>query len=742
MTPERYAEISEIFENATGIPAGERGSYLDRTCGEDDELKDEVLALLAHHDPEPDEPADVTAPSDSRFPKIRFHRKRTRGSPLVFYAIIAASLLAVTGISVHRRLDGVRSRQLENKLTTVLDADVAAVRLWIDFVIGTTQRWGGTPGVVRTAEQMLNLAEEGMEPLELVNSEANQSFLDMITPVTKLPAVRGVHMMAPGVGLLASTPVEGTFQAPKLTVKAMTRLMRSMQGETIFLPPYMEHSRVTGLRTSERVPITSVTTPVFGKSGQPIAVLNLRWRVDEDFARLFSLTRLGETGETYAFDRTGVVVSPLRNEGRLRELGVIASDAPPGTALNVLLRDPGGDLASGHQQGAPRGTLPLTRLAAQATTGLSGSNITGYRNFSGRKVVGAWKWIDEYGFGIAAEIDYAEAYATSRSVRNVFAGLFTVLLGTAAFAFARERIHIGVKSELDHLREIGPYEIEGVLGEGGMGSVYLGKHRLLKRPIAIKVIRENLVGPAAIRRFEREVSAMSHLKNSHTVHIYDFGVNEDGSLYYAMEYFDGMTLEELVGCESKLPWARVVFLLKQVCGSLIEAHASGLIHRDLKPQNFMVTCPGGDADFVTVLDFGLVKDLETQDSSASSDGSLVGTPLYMAPERMRNPGAADQRSDIYSLGAICYYMLTGERAFQGVNTLDSCFRAMTEAPPVIARGDGIPDALIGLIEHCLAGDPADRPASVEEMLRILDELPITGWNRGMAKNWWEDHKKT
>ena len=275
-----------------------------------------------------------------------------------------------------------------------------------------------------------------------------------------------------------------------------------------------------------------------------------------------------------------------------------------------------------------------------------------------------------------------------------------------------------------------------------MGTVYRGNHRLLKRPTAIKVIREDKSGPKVIQRFEREVKAMSRLTSPHTIQIYDFGVQPDGSLYFAMEYLDGWTLQELVEHESTLPWARAVFLLKQVCRSLMEAHEIGLIHRDLKPQNIMVTNLGGEADFVKVLDFGLVKDLEAEDgcSSTSLDGKMIGTPSYMAPERMRNPGGADERSDIYSLGAICYYMLTGERAFEGVNALDTCFLAMTEEPPEITNGTGIPEALIELIKRCFAADPAARPAGVEEVLQVLETLPATGWNRAKARIWWGSYK--
>jgi hypothetical protein len=732
MTPEAYERASDVFGQATELPAEERVAYVKRTCATEPHIRDEVLSLLKHDievevDLEPRAVPRETSTEDFRASKIGRKKPRRRIGAFVAGSVFAACTFAVIGVIVYFQVNRIQKIELEDKLSTVLDADAEAVRLWLEFIIDTSERWAGHSGMAERAQKAVALKRQGLGILEILQSDENQKFLDLLSPAIDLAALRGVHLLIPEEGLMASTPVGGVFQNPKSKSQDSGRLTRVMSGETVFSPPYMEHSKVENITAKERVPIVSVAAPVIGVSGEPFAVLLFRWRVDEEFSRLLSIARLGDSGETYAFDSTGLVVSSLRQEQLLREIGVIASDAPKGTSLNVMLRDPGEDLTKAQPDETPREVLPLTRMAARATAGFSGINIEGYRDYTGREVVGGWTWLDEYGIGIAAEISYDEAYHAPHTVRGIFVGLIVVLAALGAAGIAHRSIALRLRSELESVREVGPYEIEEVLAEGGMGTVYLARHRLLKRPVAIKVIREDRVGPKAIERFEWEVAAMSKLSHPHTVQILDFGVQPDGALYFAMEYLKGISLHELLKQEGRLPWTRAVHLLKQICGSLAEAHWSGLIHCDIKPQNIMVCSFGNEGDFVKVLDFGLVRNLADNDISTDStlDRKFAGTPLYMAPECMRDPKSAGPLSDIYSLGALAFHMLVGEAAYCGVNALDTCYRAMTEPLPEIPSAANVPVALSDLIKRMLVVDPSDRPSTIADVLEALNALPAT-----------------
>src|SRR6185369_11608020 len=215
-------------------------------------------------------------------------------------------------------------------------------------------------------------------------------------------------------------------------------------------------------------------------------------------------------------------------------------------------------------------------------------------------------------------------------------------------------------------QQIGQYKLEQRLGSGGMGVVYRGQHAMLRRPTAIKMLDVDKVNEGSIQRFEREVQITSQLNNPHTVAIYDFGHTPEGVFYYAMEYLDGIDLQTLVERYGPQPVPRVIHMLLQVCSSLYEAHSLGLVHRDIKPANVMLNRRGGEPDVVKVLDFGLVKALDEAKQSRQT-GGLSGTPLYMSPEAIQTPDLVDARSDLYAVGAIGYFLITGQPVFNATS---------------------------------------------------------------------------
>ncbi len=275
-----------------------------------------------------------------------------------------------------------------------------------------------------------------------------------------------------------------------------------------------------------------------------------------------------------------------------------------------------------------------------------------------------------------------------------------------------------------------------------MGEVFLAEHQLLKRPCAVKLIRPDSVGdPRALARFEREVRLTATLSHPNTVEIYDYGRTADGTYYYVMEYLPGLSLDELVARHGPLPPGRVVYLLRQVCRALREAHAVGLIHRDIKPSNIIAARRGGMDDVAKLLDFGLARPTATGPAAGlSAEGQILGTPLFMSPEQVTGDRELDGRSDLYSLGAVAYHLLTGQPPFSGAGGLAVLVAHARDpvAPPSRVRL-GIPDDLERVVLRCLAKDVADRFADVENLERALGECACQrDWDQDRADRWWRD----
>jgi eukaryotic-like serine/threonine-protein kinase len=318
---------------------------------------------------------------------------------------------------------------------------------------------------------------------------------------------------------------------------------------------------------------------------------------------------------------------------------------------------------------------------------------------------------------------------------------------------------------VQHARRLGNYELTERLGQGGMGEVWRAKHRLLRRPAAVKLIKPEMLGAkdertraTLFRRFEEEAQATASLESPHSVELYDFGVSPDGVLFYVMELLHGIDLETLVGRFGPLPQERVVHLLLQACDSLDDAHGRGLVHRDVKPANlFLLARRGAAHDFLKVLDFGLVthwkaadEDQLTESLKSLSDGpphdtaagQIVGTPAFLAPEAALGQQAVDGRADLYALGCVAYWMLTGTRVFEETTALAMAVAHVTKEPDLPSSRVSAPidDALEKLVMRCLLKDRERRPRSAQELRDLLSAIqPSTPWSRERAAAWWHEH---
>jgi serine/threonine-protein kinase len=314
-------------------------------------------------------------------------------------------------------------------------------------------------------------------------------------------------------------------------------------------------------------------------------------------------------------------------------------------------------------------------------------------------------------------------------------------MACAAAVFGSHKISV-LRQEAMKAGKLGPYQLKRLLGSGGMGEVYLAEHVLLRRPCAVKLILpERLGDPSVIRRFLREVQVTATLTHPNTVQVFDYGQTEDGTLYYAMEYLPGLSLDEMVARTGPLPAARVVFLLRQICGALAEAHAVGLIHRDIKPGNVIMCSRGGRSDVAKLLDFGLVhRPSEAGDVSRLTHPGLVfGTPAYMSPEQAASRPGMDVRSDIYSLGALAYFLLTGQPPFVRASVVQTLAAHISEplAPSPRFR-DAVPADVQAVVLRCLAKEQDGRFPDVGALDEALSRCACAGeWTSAHAAAWWK-----
>ncbi len=332
----------------------------------------------------------------------------------------------------------------------------------------------------------------------------------------------------------------------------------------------------------------------------------------------------------------------------------------------------------------------------------------------------------------------AARYAWSETVMLAVWWSLIVFLTTAA-----SKVLYGLRREVRQARRLGQYWLEEKIGEGGMGVVYRAAHAMLRRPTAVKLLPPERSSEKDVLRFEREVQLTARLTHPNTVTVFDYGRTSDGVFYYAMELLDGAPLDVAVRAVGPFAPERVLHVLHGVAGALTEAHGIGLIHRDLKPSNIILCERGGVPDVAKVVDFGLVKELGNQSDVALTQAeALTGTPLYMSPESIREPASMDARSDLYSLGAVGYFLLTGGPVFSGKGVVEVCAHHLhtPPEPPSRRRADPIPGDLETILLDCLAKSPASRPESAAALCARLESCDGFGtWTSDRAREWWRLH---
>ena len=660
----------------------------------------------------------------------RSQEKRSLKKAWLILAGVGTLLLAVGAWTYHAVQETIHDN-LTEVLQTILQANVEALQIVVENERGHIQAWARDADI----RDLTKLLLAGYEPDITI-----QELTSVLASALSEDGYLGYAIIDPE-GVIIATDQPDPYLGKTLSPSALELLGPVLSGESSFEKPFPKRALFSEKTDTSNRPVLLAKAPIPDIDGNNIAALVFTIDPEKDFTRILSVAEFGHSGSTYAFDKQGVMLSESRHKAQLKELGLIA-DSPDATAILTLqLRDPGVNLTRGEKPVLPAADLSLTRMVGAAVNGRPGIDVDGYRDYRGVEVVGAWQWLDEYGFGVATEVERSEALRSLHPVRLALFGLFALLVVTAGGFLVAGFFLKRLQKKIDELLELGQYTLVEKIGEGGMGKVYKARHALLRRPTAIKLIREDQLDEKALVRFEHEVQLTSQLTHPNTISVYDYGHSPDGVFYYAMEYLFGIHLGQLVRIEQQLPAERVVHILRQVCGSLAEAHGHGLIHRDIKPGNIMLCQRGGEYDVVKVLDFGLVREISPRNSKDLSQQEIMGTPGFIAPEMLVADREVDARSDIYAVGSLGFLMLTGQLVF-GEKTIDALLREIVHSDPPRpseCTDRPIPDDLDKLIHTCLARKPETRPASAAELAAHLGAIKLEKiWTQQDASNWWQD----
>jgi len=641
---------------------------------------------------------------------------------------ILASTLALTAIghwtylAVERLLRESRAAALKS----VLESQAKTIEVWIEDQKLGVGRLARDPQVRTRVQALVDIARQhGDAPQTYCNAPARRPLVEQLDDALAGSGAVAFNVVDRSARIVASKFRE--YCGLQIGAPAFEQgLAPVFRGETRFLHPLRDAERLA--RAPDPAPLGRalvwIETPVRNDAGRIVAALGVGQLAEEQFAAILAAARSRETDEVYALDRHGTMLSGSRFR---------AQGAPRAVRLTPA--------------GAPEGSL--TRLAAEVRAAAAGGATGGllvepYPGYAGWPVVGAWRWLPVYDMAIAVEMSAEEAYAPLEVLNTVFGSVFAALLAAVVVALFMWFRAARLRSEAEE-RRVGAYLLGERIGEGGVGNVFAARHDLLKRPTAVKLLKPSRATDEMTARFEREAQLASQLSHPNMVEIYDYGRTADGSLYYAMEFLEGETIGKLVLEHGPMPAARVIHLLRQACAGLAEAHGKGMVHRDVSPTNIMVCHYGGEYDFVKILDFGLVKNVAGDDEQTITRTlRILGTPLYMSPERLRDPADVDARADIYALGAVAFFVLTGRRMFETADDLALTSKVLNETPPRVSAvaTQPIPEPLDMLIAACLEKRREDRPQTVAEVSDVLEALAVRlRWTQRDAEAAWAAHRK-
>lgn len=656
--------------------------------------------------------------------------------------LLTATLFLLAGVWIHNQVEDALHRIIAEHLQTILETDIAAIEFWMEQERSNVISWSEEENLRSLTQALQTLAVSTSTPGRDLPMAAEQARLrELLEPLIDTDNYLGFAIINSSGLVLATSANDTRIIGQRLSVQGQAELAGIFTGRVSWIPPFWKGEYLDSESVQQDRTLMGVAAPIAGDDKFPQASLLFFIPPEKDFTRILSIARMGETGNTYAFNADIRMLSDSRDLESLKTAGIIPDTPTSRAVLRVELRDPGGNLLKGYRTSTPMAGRPLTRLIAAARSDDSQHHVImeAYRDYRGVPVVGAARWLPQLGFGIATEVDAAEAFSALRPIEMAFwtfsALLLLALAGLAASGVLVRRMG----NRIEAIKQLGQYTLEEKIGEGGMGKVYKARHALLRRPTAVKLISSTTVDSENLARFEHEVQLTSQLTHPNTIEIYDYGHTREGVFYYVMEYLPGIDLSRLIEEDGAIPANRAAHILCQVCGSLSEAHARGLIHRDIKPLNIILTERGGQLDVAKVLDFGLVKDLNTGIERTVAD-AIPGTPPYIAPEILSDPSNIDCRSDLYSVGALAFNLLTGKPVFEGSSSMDIAYKVVAEVAPRVSQFVSVDKELDQLVSDCLERQPEARPQTAQAIIdRLQTIIGQDKWTQTDARNWWQQH---
>jgi serine/threonine protein kinase len=666
---------------------------------------------------------------------------------LWIWPIVAVILLSIIGYAVGSLIHRTMEDNLRSELETLLTVERSMLESWLKVQESSATAAANNQEIRKTVGQLLDASsDDDAKPTDKSAAKSFQTRLAKeLEPTMSAHDFMGFVLADKELKIVAAS-------TPELVGQTVTQyesfLARTLDGNpTVSAPfPSVVVLKDRSGRARTGAPTMFACAPVRDENLQVVAVLAMRIRPEKEFTDILQLGRIGQTGETYAVNKDGLMVSNSRFDDQLIKWGLLPDEDGAASIVTIQVRDPGGNMTEGYRSDLRRRELPLTKICAAVVSGTSGVTMDSYRGYRGVPKVGAWTWLPDYQMGIITEINTDEAFRALTILKRTFYVLYALLgLGALAifiFTIIVARLQRQARKAAVEAKQLGQYRLLEKIGAGGMGVVYKGQHAMLRRPTAIKMLDVDRVNETSIQRFEREVQITCNLNNPHTVAIYDYGRTPEGVFYYAMEYLDGINLQTLVEEDGPQPEGRVVSILRQVCASLYEAHTMGLVHRDIKPANIMLNRRGGESDVVKVLDFGLVKAVEDGKEGRKADREMSGTPLYMSPESIQTPDSVDACSDLYAVGAVGYFLLTGQTAFSAQTLSELCQQHLTAIPvsPSQRLGSPISTELEHAILACLEKNRAKRPQTARDLATMLDRVKQV-WSFDDAEEWWSRHER-
>ncbi len=669
---------------------------------------------------------------------------------LWIWPIIAVIILSIVGYTVSNAIESTIKGNVSSGLQTLVRVETEMLKKWFDVQESTAESLANDSQVRQNIYELL----EGFDASQTssgiaLDSDLHKQLASELGPAMSSHSYEGFIVADKTKRIVSSSyaALIGERDIPEYD----HFLDRALNGETLVSAPFPSVVMMKSAdgRARMGVPTMYACSPVRDASFQVVAVLAMQIRPELEFTQILQLGEVGASGESYAFNSDGMMVSNSRFDDELILLGLLPDQEHSRSMLQLRVRDPGGDMTKGFRPTVRRSGLPLTKMAANAINSGSGYDVDGYRDYRGVPVIGAWSWLPKYEIGVTTEVDVAQAFRPLVILQRTFFIIYSLLILSAiaifVFTVIVARLQRQAREAVVEAQQLGQYTLEEKLGEGGMGVVYKGRHSMMRRPTAIKLLHADKVNETSISRFEREVQITCQLNHFNTIAIYDFGRTPEGVFYYAMEFLDGIDLQDLVNQYGPQPERRVIHILLQICNSLYEAHSKGLVHRDIKPANVMLNRRGCEPDVVKVLDFGLVKAVEQEaDGSGGGRESLTGTPLYMSPEAIQAPNSVDGRTDIYAVGAVGYFLLTGEPVFEAEGLAQLCQKQIDESPvPPSKRGNTtVSSELEDALLSCLEKSRAKRPQTARDLAQLISRCTEANrWTVEDGDRWWGRHER-